>query len=201
MLLFAWQFLTGHFGWLPAFHLWAGYLLLVVLTFRLLWGLVGSESARFSRMLASLRYLGGAVSDLGRRRPGYWPGHNPVGAISVLLMLVLLLGQSVTGLFVETWGEVRGPLAERIDRDLALWLRDLHSVLRWPLLALVMVHVAAGFWHLFWKHENRLGAIFFDGRLLLPHNPQIELGSNSRAAIALFICVSMVAALALLGPI
>lgn len=201
MLLFTWQFLTGHFGWLPWLHLWTGYLLLAVLLFRVLWGLIGSDSARFGPMLLALREFGAAVADLGRRRPGYRAGHNPVGAASVMLMLVLLIAQSITGLFVETWGELRGPLAERIDRDTALLMGDLHSLLRWPVLALVLVHVGAGFWHLLWKRENRIGAIMLHGRLELPGDPDFRSATSGRALLALAISLLAVACVAVFGPI
>lgn len=201
MVLFAWQFLTGHFGWLPDLHVWTGYLLLAALLFRVLWGLAGSDSARFGPMLSSLREFGSALADLARRRPGYRAGHNPVGAVSVLLMLGLLLAQSITGLFVETWGDVRGPLAERIDRGTALWMADVHSLLRWPLLALVLIHVGAGFWHLLWKRENRIGAIMLHGRLKLPGTPELRPGTNTRAIAALAISLIVVACVAMFGPI
>lgn len=201
MLLFAWQFLTGHFGWLPGVHLWTGYLLLAVLAFRVAWGLVGTRSARFGPMLVSLRDLPAAAAALLQRQPGRQAGHNPLGALSVLLMLVLLLAQSVTGLFVETWGDVRGPLAERIARDTALWMGDLHSLLRWPVLALVLVHVGAGFWHLWWKRENRIAAILGDGRLRLPRDPGIEPAGSGRALAALLLSLVAIAAIAVFGPI
>lgn len=201
MLLFAWQFLTGQFGWLPNLHLWTGYLLLAVLLFRLLWGIVGSPSARFGPMLRSLGQLGSALGDLPRRRPGYRPGHNPVGALSVLLMLCLLLAQSMTGLFVETWGDLRGPLAERVSRNTALWLGDLHGLLRWPVLALILIHVGAAFWHLWWKHENRIGAMLAHGRLCLPADPQLEAATNARAALAFLASLLAVAAVVVFGPI
>lgn len=164
-VLFAWQFLSGHFGWLPALHLWTGYLLLAVVLFRLQWGLFGAESARFGQMLGLLAEIGEAFRSLGRRRPGRWRGHNPLGVVSVFLMLALLLVQSITGLFVETWGDVRGPLAERVSRDIALAMGDLHDVLRWPLLLVVLLHVAAGLYHQWWKHDGRIAAIFLHGRL------------------------------------
>jgi len=201
MLLFAWQFLSGHFDWLPRVHLWAGYLLLVVLAFRLVWGFVGSESARFGAMLKSMRSLVAGLADLGRPGPGYSAGHNPVGAISVLLMLSLLVVQSLTGLFVETWGELRGPLAERIGRDTALWLADVHSLIRWPLLLVIAIHVAAAFWHLGWKRENRIGAMLGNGRLRLPADPQLQAAKPGRALLTLLVCALAVGSIAVFGPI
>lgn len=199
VLLFAWQFLSGHFGWLPGLHLWGGYLLLAVLLFRLQWGLFGSASSRFTGMLRRLGELGEGLRTLGRRRPGRWRGHNPLGVVSVLLMLGLLLAQSATGLFVETWGDVRGPLAERIGRDAALAMADLHDLLRWPLLLIVVVHIAAAVYHRWWKKDDRIAAIFLHGRL--------EGAGATRKAppaagpAAAIIALAAVGLIAWLGPI
>lgn len=201
IVLFCWLFLSGHFGWLPSLHLWAGYLFLAVLLFRVEWGLCGSESARFARMLRLLPRFGGALRDLGRRRPGHWPGHNPVGAVSVLLMLILLLAVSITGLFVESWGEVRGPLAERVERSTALWMSDLHGLLRWPALVLIVVHVAAALHHLLWKHENRIGAILLHGRLELPTDNRLRRARPATALLALVAAAMAIALVVWLGPI
>lgn len=200
-VLLPWQLLTGYFGWWPSFHVWTGYALLAVVLFRVLWGWVGSESARFGALLAGPVRIGQAFAELARRRPGRHAGHNPVGALSVLLILALLLAQSLTGLFFESWGDVRGPLAERVSRETAVWLSDLHGLLFWPLLILVCIHVAAGFHHLLWKGENRLGAIFLHGRLNLPADPALKTGGRTRAGAALLIALLVVAAIAWFGPI
>lgn len=200
-LLCVWQFLSGHFGWFPTVHLWAGYGMLAVIAFRLQWGLIGSDSARWLSLFARLRRLPAGLADLPRRSPGFAAGHNPVGALSVLLMVALLLTESVTGLFFESWGEVRGPLAERVARDTAVWLSDLHGLLRWPTAALVVVHVAAGIHHLVWKGENRLGAIFLHGRLTLPADPNLRRAGVTPAVLAAAVSLALVGAIAWMGPI
>lgn len=200
-LLFVWQFLSGHFGWYPAAHLWTGYALLAVIGFRLQWGLFGSDSARWLALFSRLRDLPAGLAELPRRSPGYAAGHNPVGALSVLLMVALLLTQSVSGLFFESWGEVRGPLAERVGRDTALWLTDLHGLLRWPTAVVVAIHIAAGFHHWLWKGENRLGAIFVHGRLALPADPRLRRAGTVAAIVAAAASLAVVGTIAWMGPI
>ena len=79
-------------------HFWCGYAVTFLLAFRLIWGFVGPESARFSHFLTGpgkvLRYARGMF----RRVPSYWPGHNPLGALSVIAMLLVLAVQAGTGL-------------------------------------------------------------------------------------------------------
>jgi cytochrome b len=199
--LFAWLALSGHFGWWPILHLWAGYALLALLLFRVTWGIWGSDSARFGAMLASLKSIGPTLRDLTSRHPGHAAGHNPIGALSVLLMLTLLLAQSLTGLFFESWGEVRGPLAERVGRDSVVVISDLHGLLFWPLLALVGIHVLAGLYHLVWKRENRLGAIFVHGRLRLPADPAVRRPSVLLALLSGLAAIAAVVLVAWWGPV
>jgi cytochrome b len=82
-------------------HALLGYVVLALLLFRLAWGLVGSETARFSSFL---RGPGAALTHARhflRRGPlEAEAGHNPIGGYSVLLLLLLLIVQAVSGLFL-----------------------------------------------------------------------------------------------------
>jgi len=110
-------------------HVKAGYVMLGVLAFRLLWGAIGSRHARFAAFLYSpravLRYLG----TLLRGRPEHYAGHNPAGAVAIFVLLALGIAVTVTGVAVyEDWG------GERI----ANW----HDGLADAMLATVVVHLA-----------------------------------------------------------
>ncbi len=194
--LFA-QFASGLFGWLPmTSHLWLGYALLVVVLFRLVWGFVGSDSARFARFLRGPGAVAAYLRTLGSEKPTRWPGHNPLGGWSSVALLVLTLLQSVTGLFSSRRGGIDGPLLHLVSRDVALWLDDLHGMLHWPLLLLVLLHIAAGLWYLLRKRENRIGPIFAHGRLDLDADPGLRTAGTHRALIVLAIVVLVVASIA-----
>jgi cytochrome b len=82
---------TGHVGGaLMAWHARLGYAVLALLLFRVLWGFVGGYWSRFAAFVAGpariIAYLRGA--DCPDRL-----GHNPLGAVSVLAMIALLLVQ------------------------------------------------------------------------------------------------------------
>jgi cytochrome b len=81
-------------------HIYAGYAVLGLVLFRILWGFVGSEHARFANFVCTptkaIKYLGSLV----RRSPEYHVGHNPTGGYMVVLMLATLLVVTVTGLKV-----------------------------------------------------------------------------------------------------
>src|SRR5579872_1730055 len=92
-----------------AWHLAAGCAVLVLVTFRIIWGFIGTRHARFSAFVTGpsgvWSYLRGAPS--GRNEP---LGHNPLGALAILAMLALLLAVSITGLFANDDIANAGPL-------------------------------------------------------------------------------------------
>lgn len=199
---FAGLFLSGQFGWGPTWlHLWFGYALLGVLIFRVCWGFVGSDSARWATLMPSPGQIVAYLPLLFSRRPSHWPGHNPIGALSTLALIGLLLVQSVSGLFIETWGDVRGPLAERVPRPWMLLMSDLHSALRWPLLGLAVVHSLAAFAYLACKRENRIGSIFGNGALALKDDPMLSIRGGVRAWAVWLSAAAAVAAIVRLGPV
>lgn len=201
--LFVFLFVTGQYGLLSAeLHLWAGYLLIVVLLFRLQWGLVGPAPARFSHFLTGPSALWRYLSGMWSREPSYWPGHNPLGGWSSALMLLLLAALATTGLFIETWAEVRGPFAERVTRETAIFMGDLHALLHWPLLALVGLHIVAALSYRVFKQEDRIGPMFISGRLRVPPGTaDIEVVGKARVVLVLALSLAATALIVLLGPI
>lgn len=135
---------TGEYGWLTMeWHFRFGYAALALLLFRLLWGVFGSEHARFADFVrgpgAILAYLE------SWRSPDYRPalGHNPLGALAVLAMLALMLAQAVSGLFSNDEIEWFGPLSERISTSASADWTDWHHLGQKILLALIVLHLAA----------------------------------------------------------
>jgi cytochrome b len=133
---------TWRWNWM-VLHAWAGETLLALVFFRLLWGVYGSDTSRFSRFVATpvaaLRHLARAF----RREPDRQVGHNPAGGWMVLLLLALLLGETLSGLYVNNDVAVEGPLTELVPARIADLITDLHSILWYALLAAMTLHVAA----------------------------------------------------------
>jgi cytochrome b len=113
-------------------HVWIGYAAFGVLGLRLLWGLIGPESARFSAFPPAPR---AAVVHLGEMLRGEGKGlrrsHNPLGALMAYALWGVLLLVSVSGAMLESdafWG--------------VEWVEDLHEAAANGLLALAALHVA-----------------------------------------------------------
>jgi cytochrome b len=151
---------TGHVGgdWLR-YHIWCGEAVAVLLVFRLLWGVFGSQTARFSDFLKSpktiRRYLAGEVSEAAL------PGHNPLGGWMVLCMLLVLLFQVATGLFASDVDSYLydGPLAHRITSSLSETMTAIHKLSFDLILALVGLHLCAIFAYRVFKKQKLVRAM------------------------------------------
>ncbi len=124
-------------------HMLAGYALLALLLFRILWGFWGSRHSRFRDFLtapaAAVRY---GLAFARGRAPAY-RGHNPLGGWMVVVMLVLLLAQAISGLFATDDISIDGPLNHLASSSLAGALTDFHGFNINLLLVLAGLHVAA----------------------------------------------------------
>ena len=135
-------------GTAMTYHMWCGYSILALVIFRILWGFVGSEHARFASFLrgpaAVVQYFGGFF----RQEAPRYAGHNPAGGWSVVLMLASVLLQATTGLFANDDIFVEGPLASRVSADLSALLTSIHRFNFYVLLGLIVLHLAAVFFYL-----------------------------------------------------
>lgn len=136
-------------------HFYTGYTVLGLIAFRLLWGLFGPKPIRLHKLVpgpsATLQYL----RTLGHRQPSGTPGHNPLGSLSVIAMLLILIAQPVTGLFSESEDFFEeGPLAKHVSGSAVENLTAWHHTLSDFVLILVGLHVAAIIFYLLWKREN-----------------------------------------------
>lgn len=157
-----WTGETGRLGW----HFLAGDTIVGLLAFRLLWGVLGSSTARFSGFVrgpvAVVRY---GRKLFARGGGGFRIGHNPLGGWSVVLMLGLLVVQTGLGLFaIDTDGDEGGPLSSRISFDAARTLAHRHATVFDILLAVVGLHVLAALAYLVIRRDNLIGPMLTGAR-------------------------------------
>jgi cytochrome b len=154
-VLFGLSWWTGKSGRLE-WHRWSGYVLLAVLVFRVCWGFFGSSTARFTQFLRGPREILAYVK-------GRWPlapGHNPLGALSVLALLLLMLAQVALGLFaVDIDGIESGPLAIHVSFETGRLCAEWHHTLFGALQIFIGLHIAAVLFYVFVKRENLIGAM------------------------------------------
>ncbi len=126
-----------------AWHRRCGYAVLVLVAFRIVWGFVGTRSARFAAFLRGPR----AIAAWLRTGAPRTPGHNPLGALNVVALLLLLLIQGLTGLFSNDEISSAGPLYGWISHETSNRLSSLHRANKDWLLVLIGLHVAAVAWY------------------------------------------------------
>ena len=136
-------------------HFYIGYLVLGLMLFRYFWGFVGPASIRFRSLFPTpaqtLQYL----KKIGSREASGIPGHNPLGALSVIAMLLAITAQAVIGLFAESEDFFEyGPLAEYVSQATIDQMTGWHRFNADIILILVVLHVGAILFYLLWKQEN-----------------------------------------------
>jgi cytochrome b len=135
-------------------HLTSGYLVLTLLLFRIVWGLIGSETSRFRSFLGNpltgLQHLG----RLHVREPDTQVGHNAACGWMVLVMLALLAVQVGTGLCANDGGATEGPLVKYVGKQDSDWLSGIHAWNFNILLGAIILHiVAVGAYAVFKRHD------------------------------------------------
>lgn len=100
-----------------ALHIYSGYTVMGLIIFRLVWGFVGSRHARFSDFVYGPATLMAYVRDLASGHPRRYLGHNPLGGLMIVAMLVVLAVLTYSGLVVYAIEENAGPLAGMVAAD------------------------------------------------------------------------------------
>lgn len=123
-----------------ALHKRLGLVLLGILAFRILWGFLGPETARFAHFVKGPR----AVLAYLRRGEGHRIGHSPLGGWSTLVLIGAVLFQVSLGLFAgDPYDGMTGPLNALVGVTLADRITELHETFFWVVAALIGLHLGA----------------------------------------------------------
>lgn len=196
-LVWAWDFPTRLFHWTLValivlayvsrnyssdptlyWHRINGYAVLVLILFRTAWGFVGSSTSRFASFVPrpgpTFRY---GAAFLRRRAPRFL-GHNPLGSIVILALLLAVAVQAVAGLFTTDDVLAEGPLYRHAPEWLTARMGQYHARGFWMIMALAAIHIAANVgYQLFGK--DRLIAAMVTGR-----KPSGDYVDGSEAVLA-----------------
>lgn len=144
VLMFCISWITAKMGGnAMEYHMWSGYMILGLVLFRVLWGLLGSETARFSHFIHGPASVLSYVRTL--LKPAYKPsmGHTPPGGWSVISLLLVLATQAISGLFSNDDIANEGPLYHLVRKSTSNFLSVVHQYSFNVLLGLVALHLAA----------------------------------------------------------
>lgn len=164
-------------GPLSSMHRYAGEAIAGLIVFRVIWGFVGGEHARFTSFFESGEKMGDHIAGLFTRKARPTLGHNPLGSLAVIALLLGVSAVVITGLLSE--GEQEGgPLALVFGVNLSE-LHELSFRLLQGLVALHLIGVAVTSWA---SRDNLTGAMV-TGRKVRPAGSAQDAHSARPAAL------------------
>ena len=141
-------------------HSKSGYAILTLVLFRIGWGFIGSDSARFAHFVRGPRASFAYLRSVFQRQPKAYLGHNPLGGWMIMALLAVLLIQVITGLLGNDDSDYEAPLAHWLSHDTSSFITTLHAYSFDLLLILVGLHVVAVLTHLVMRRDDLLSAMF-----------------------------------------
>ena len=111
-------------------HVLAGYCVIGLVAFRIVWGFVGAKHARFAGFVRGPRAVTGYLRDTAGLRAKRYLGHNPAGGAMIVALLVMLSVIAATGFMMTTdafWG--------------VAWVQGVHEAAVSLTLGLVVLHI------------------------------------------------------------
>ena len=135
--IFHWSLVLAFLGvqitaeWSDSIHELFGYMVLTLVGFRIIWGVFGPPTARFNHLVPTLRSIKEHVGNLINQNIQHAIGHNPLGALMVIILLSTLSIAGITGYLSQTnafWGYE--------------WVNDIHEASGELSLVLVGIHVS-----------------------------------------------------------
>lgn len=149
-------------------HVFAGYLVLGLVVFRVAWGFAGTRYARFTDFLKGWGAVREYLAGLRARDPARFIGHNPVAGWAALFLMAMCLLVTLSGVLVLGLEEGHGPLSAWMAPAAAGPWREAHEVLAWIALAFVPLHVAGVFVEGRVLGESLLGAMIHGHKWVAP---------------------------------
>ncbi len=132
-------------------HKRAGIAIFMLVLFRIVWGFIGTRHARFTDFVRGPV----AVLDYFKGKPSPTHGHNPAGAGMVLLLLMVLLWQSGSGLFTNSEDFFfNAPLYKWVGLSLSNSITSWHQKIADYIPLLILIHVSTVFFYLLIKKNN-----------------------------------------------
>ena len=180
----------------PAWHIWNGYAILVLIVFRVLWGFFGGSTARFSAFVGSPSAAFAYLRAQGRGLKLRYLGHNPAGAWMVLALLAAIAAQACLGLYSADQDRliIEGPLAKTVSDQTVDFAAHWHRLGFNLILALITIHIAAALIYDLFGRSGLIRAMVTGRKPAAAYQDMRETlpGSPTRALIALLAAIAIV---------
>ena len=175
-------FVTGENEDFERLHQTLGWVAAGSIAFRVVWGLIGTRYARFREFVRGPAQVWAYVKSVRSGQAQHFVGHNPVGAIAVIVLMVLVSLSVYTGWLLTA-------------DDVAEWLEEAHEIAANTLITVVLVHVIGVLWGSRTHGENLLKAML-TGRKTAPSEAGIHrnwgvLGLAMLMAVVWFVFIEL----------
>lgn len=181
-------------------HFRLGYFAGGLILFRLIWGLVGTRHARFSSFLKGPIATAKYAATLFSRESKSTSGHNPLGGLVVLIILIAVGIQVGTGLFATDDIFTTGPFYPWVDDKTASELTSIHHLNFDILLIIAALHIAAVLFYLIWKRRNLIWPMIIGSKPTEEADEAIETLAFVRGLVIALIVAGAVAYVVSLAP-
>ncbi len=190
--LFHWSLATAFLvAWLTQsdrflyYHVFAGYLFLALLIFRIYWSIKGEYYARLKSFLYSPSHTLTYLKHLLTAKPQYYIRHNPAGSWAIYIIVLLGLIISITGLITFGLEEQHGPLKGLFNFTTGHWFHELHMTLANILMYLVIVHIAGVLIESFLHRENLIISMLTGNKNIPDNQPFSPVNNRTKTAFLL----------------
>lgn len=170
--------------WWMGVHTWAGYGTVLLVVFRLVWGVFGSEYSRLETFTFTPKEIIAHIREVIFLRPTHYIGHNPAGALMIFALIFILAGISLSGLMVLGGEENQGPLAGVVSYQVGDLAAEIHDALTFVLMGLVVLHIIGVITEIRLSGENLVKSMI-DGIKQVPDRIRPPLHRNARPLAAM----------------
>ncbi|MFK7954723.1 MAG: cytochrome b/b6 domain-containing protein [Lysobacterales bacterium] len=171
-------------------HFLSGYVALGLIVFRIVWGLVGTRYARFSSFLIRPSEIVAYAKTLASKESRQYAGHNPLGSLSVLALLLFILVQAGTGMFADDEYYFFAPLNQFVSPATAGSITEFHGLSAKIILGLSILHILAIVFYRLIKKEKLVLAMITGKKPDVLDNYEPIAGSRLLRATVLAIIVA-----------
>lgn len=170
-------------------HFLSGYAILTLLIFRLIWGIIGPENARFSSFIRGPRTV---LSYLKGEQPNVHGGHNPLGALSVMLLLTVVSAQVISGLFSDDEYYYFGPLSSFVSGSTVAAMTEFHAFNFNIVMGAILLHILAILYYVFIKKHSLIVPMITGYKKDLGADVRSISGSKVGAALVVISCAAAI---------
>lgn len=178
-------------------HRYNGLAILTLVVWRVLWGFAGSSTSRFKsfvpKPIAVRRYISATLKGAAPR----YLGHNPLGSVMIIALLLALLTQTSLGLFSTDDDDFAGgPLSGFVCRSANKSATHWHAWVFWyVILPLAALHVTTNVLYGWLKKEPLITSMITGEKPAEPYVDARQATLVARPMVRAGVCLVVAAAI------